>query len=104
MQPSRPNGIIRRYRFSITTENNTTNSSMLCANQTTMTVDGFEPFEMYAVEVIASTSVNGIFLDGPPAVLMEFTLPDSELFEPVIQINARFTFLSLVAFCLGIYA
>ena len=86
MPPSCPNGIIRRYLFSITMENGTYNRE-LCANQTTMTVDGFEPFELYSVEVSASTRVNGTFLDGPPAMLEEHTLPDSELFEPVVQVH-----------------
>ena len=104
MQPSCPNGIILHYLFSITTENNITNSSMLSANQTTMTVDGFDPYEFYSIEVIALTFVNDNFLDSPPAVLMEFTLPDSELFEPILQVHTWFTFLSVVAFCLGVYA
>ena len=83
--PSCPNGIIQRYLFSITMPDRAYNRE-LCANQTTMTVDGFDPYEPYTVEVNASTRVNGNFLDGPPAVLMERTLPDSELFEPVEQV------------------
>ena len=78
MPPSCPNGIIQRYQFSITMENGTY-SRELCANQTTMTVDGFNPYEPYTVEVSASTRVNGNLLDGSPAVLVERTLPDSEL-------------------------
>ena len=78
MPPSCPNGIIRRYLFSITIENGALHYE-LYANQTTMTVDGFDPYELYSVNVSASTNVNGNFLDGPPAVLVEHTLPDSEL-------------------------
>ena len=58
---------------------NGTYTHKLCANETTMTVGGFDPFELYSVEVSASTIVNGNFLDGPPAKLEERTLPDSEL-------------------------
>ena len=78
MPPSCPNGIIQRYIFSITTANKITNF-MLFANGTTITVDGFEPYQFYTAHVIASTIVNGNFSDSPPAVLMEFTLPDSTL-------------------------
>ena len=78
MPPSCPNGIIRRYLFSITMENGTLNH-VLYANQTTMTVDGFDPYELYSVKVSASTNVDGNFSDGPPAVRVEHTLPDSEL-------------------------
>ena len=83
MPPSCPNGIIRRYLFSITLGNEVTNR-MLCANQTTVTVDGLEPYEFYSVEVIASTFVDGNFSDSPPAVLTGFSLPDSELILPKI--------------------
>ena len=86
MPPSCPNGIIQRYLFFITMENRTYTRE-LCANQTTMTVDGFDPYEQYTVVVNASTRVFDNFLDSPPAVLMERTLPDSELFEPVEQVH-----------------
>ena len=75
--PHCPNGIIHRYIFSFPLNNKTANL-VLPANETTIRVDGFEPYEVYSVEVIASTIVNGNFLDGPPAVLTERTLPDSE--------------------------
>ena len=83
LPPSCPNGIIYRYIFSITMASKIA-VFILSADETTITVDGFDPYEFYSVTVIASTLVNGKFFDSPPAVLMEFTLPDSELFKPAI--------------------
>ena len=93
MPPSCPNGIIHRYLLAITTVNKVANIVLL-ANETTKTVDGFEPYEVYSVEVVASTIVNGNFSDGPPAVLVELTLPDSELSSQQYKHALHFNFMT----------
>ena len=77
LPPKIPNGIIRRYLFTIFTAGKTT-SEKVKANQHSMTIENFQPSQLYTVTVIASTLVSGIFADSPPAVLKESTLPDSE--------------------------
>ena len=78
LPPSVPNGIICRYVFSIATSDIIT-TYFLDADQNTITLDNFDPYQFYSVNVIASTFVNGNFADSPPATLMEFTLPGSKL-------------------------
>ena len=101
MPPSCPNGIICHYNFSISTASNISNF-ILSANETTKTVDGFEAYQLYTVEVIASTIVKGNLSDGPPAVLMEFTLPDSELFWPPMHTHTNFAFQGKIIISLSV--
>ena len=80
LPPSTPNGVIRRYVFSIFTAGTTDIKELTAVEgKNTLTMDGFHPFQFYSVNVTASTSVNGVFADSPLAMLDEFTLPDSEL-------------------------
>ena len=80
LPPTIPNGIIRRYVFSIFTAGVTATKELTAVNGKNMlTMDGFHPYQFYSVNVTASTSVNGVFADSSPANLNEFTLPDSEL-------------------------
>ena len=80
LPPNMPNGIIRRYVFSIFTAGASSTKELTpVSGKNTLAMDGFHPYQFYSVNVTASTSVNGIFADSSPAKLNEFTLPDSEL-------------------------